>query len=600
MSSSNPRFNTTSNNRGWGYERREGFHGSGGQGGGEQVQGRGRGRSRGWGGRLNSNTGRDPDGTRDRSSTKSWERGVRREHHFLSRGGRGGGSGSVGGRELSGEGRDHSPTLPHSSKRRAHPIAESAPAPVSPACTGTSSPSIPNAAAVTVENVVSGDTSTALGSVTPPAPQESGWGTPDAHRSRSPSPSQSHGSHGFKRSGWADGGDGLEDRESIRARDKRERNSAVLERKRMADRLGSTTFADVDRERGCEGRDNDAEGWGSSSVVDIIPNKDHRAERAEQEKDDTQQQDRQHDRNQRHERQPQENQEKQPREAGSQLHRQLLEEEEEKQAESRREARRKESNARGRRTTGALYRRSTSTTGRLEHDELECVYVNADVSEREPDPVQARWNAISELNERDHDHDRSARAPRRKDNVASLYGNSRGEGDARRNHQAPSARATPSGSAAKGSKGVAHQPAAVQGKGNECGAECGGTESAAALMSKSREEQELEREAKAKEDREKLREIRKDQAAKDAARAKAAAAPAPAAQAAAPAPRRTAETRPRDKEIVASRVGGSNRKDLSQTLATPMIQFGDFPPIAESSRRYKGGTEDTSAATSTS
>ena len=122
---------------------------------------------------------------------------------------------------------------------------------------------------------------------------------------------------------------------------------------------------------------------------------------------------------------------------------------------------------------------------------------------------QARWNAISELNERDHDHDRSARAPRRKDNVASLYGNSRGEGDARRNHQAPSARATPSGSAAKGSKGVAHQPAAVQGKGNECGAECGGTESAAALMSKSREEQELEREAKAKEDREKLREIRK-------------------------------------------------------------------------------------------
>ena len=92
----------------------------------------------------------------------------------------------------------------------------------------------------------------------------------------------------------------------------------------------------------------------------------------------------------------------------------------------------------------------------------------------------------------------------------------------------------------------------------------------------------------------------KDQAAKDAARAKAAAAPAPAAQAAAPAPRRTAETRPRDKEIVASRVGGSNRKDLSQTLATPMIQFGDFPPIAESSRRYKGGTEDTSAATSTS
>ena len=57
----------------------------------------------------------------------------------------------------------------------------------------------------------------------------------------------------------------------------------------------------------------------------------------------------------------------------------------------RREARRKESNARGRRTTGALYRRSTSTTGRLEHDELECVYVNADVSEREPDPVQVRY-----------------------------------------------------------------------------------------------------------------------------------------------------------------------------------------------------------------
>ena len=285
MSSSNPRFSTTSNNRGWGYERREGFHGSGGQGGGEQLQGRGRGGSRGWGGRLDSyNTGRDPDGTRTgpgrdpdgtrgRSSTKSWERGVRREHHFLSRGGRGGGSGSVGGRELSREGRDHSPTLPHSSNWRAHPIAESAPAPVSPACTGTSSPSKPNAAAVSVENVVSGDTSTALGSVTPPAPRESGWGTPDAHRSRSPSPSQSHGSHGSKRSGWADGGDGLEDRESIRARDKRERDSVVLERKRMADRLGPTTFADVDRERGCEGRDNDAEGWGSSSVVDIIPNK---------------------------------------------------------------------------------------------------------------------------------------------------------------------------------------------------------------------------------------------------------------------------------------------------------------------------------------
>ena len=121
---------------------------------------------------------------------------------------------------------------------------------------------------------------------------------------------------------------------------------------------------------------------------------------------------------------------------------------------------------------------------------------------------QARWNAISELNERDHDHDRSGRAPRRKGNVAPLYGNSRGEGDARRNHQAPSARATPARSAAKGSKGVAHQPAAVQGKGDKCGAECGGTKSAAALMSKSRE-QKLEREAKAKEDREKLKEIRK-------------------------------------------------------------------------------------------
>ena len=57
----------------------------------------------------------------------------------------------------------------------------------------------------------------------------------------------------------------------------------------------------------------------------------------------------------------------------------------------RREARRKETNARGPRTTGALYRRSTSTAGRLMHEELECVYVNADVSEREPDPMQVRY-----------------------------------------------------------------------------------------------------------------------------------------------------------------------------------------------------------------
>ena len=42
---------------------------------------------------------------------------------------------------------------------------------------------------------------------------------------------------------------------------------------------------------------------------------------------------------------------------------------------------------------------------------------------------------MSELNKRDHDHDRSGRAPPRKDNVPPLYGNSRDEGDARRDRE---------------------------------------------------------------------------------------------------------------------------------------------------------------------
>ena len=42
---------------------------------------------------------------------------------------------------------------------------------------------------------------------------------------------------------------------------------------------------------------------------------------------------------------------------------------------------------------------------------------------------------MSELNKRDHDHDRSGRAPPRKDKVPPLYGNSRGEGDARRDRE---------------------------------------------------------------------------------------------------------------------------------------------------------------------
>ncbi|CAN0497914.1 unnamed protein product, partial [Ectocarpus sp. 12 AP-2014] len=166
----------------------------------------------------------------------------------------------------------------------------------------------------------------------------------------------------------------LESREAIRARDERERDLAVRQRKSMKMDLNAASAP------------RDAAGVKQHQQRpkrDAHDKKD--AEKARRAERDRVRREKRHDDTER---------QRNRSEAG---------------VRARREARRKESSERPPRTSGALYRfgspdlAPSGDSGVSEH----VVYVNADVPEGAPDPLQARWNAMAEESDRDHDRDRS-------------------------------------------------------------------------------------------------------------------------------------------------------------------------------------------------
>ncbi|CAM9091465.1 unnamed protein product [Ectocarpus sp. 4 AP-2014] len=404
--------------RGW-DQRREFSGGRGrgagreGRGGWDEPEGGGQGRGRGGWGRG----GRGAEGVFVRDGNpgdkKVWERGV--QQPVAASGGRGGVN-----RE---EAWDRQPKHAPSSRRRASPLdnpptpdsSPSTPAAPSPATSAASrgggggggggglriahrppqpeaSPPSPALAATAVSASPKGDSAWGGGKGTTtntPLPQQQQQ--QQQHRQR---PSSSHesslvasagtslakgasvsgGSAGTTSGNDAAAAVSLESREAIRARDERERDLAVRQRKSMKMDLNAASAP------------RDAAGVKQHQQRPKRDGHDKKdAEKARRAERDRVRREKRHDGTER---------QRNRSEAG---------------VRARREARRKESSERPPRTSGALYRYGSPDlapdggSGVSEH----VVYVNADIPEGAPDPLQARWNAMAEESDRDHDRDPS-------------------------------------------------------------------------------------------------------------------------------------------------------------------------------------------------